>query len=454
MTEIYRNLRSQLREHFIDYLKADHVGYWPPELTVCPKCHQHCSILFEQHWFCEACDLRGDVVDYVMINNSFDTPEKAIRHLCRMLGIKNTQFDVFSADEVMDMEFAEPTFLVDKLISNGLHILAGPSKSGKSWLALWMAHRISTGQPIWDFNCRPGEVLYLSLEDPLSRVQRRLVDVTDGHTGKIWIVTEAEMIGNGLEEQLVNFLAENPAVNFVLIDTLQKIRDMKSENYCYAGDYRTMSILKAIADRFHIAILLIHHTRKQPSADPFDMISGTTGLMGCADSSFVLRKDKRLSEFADFYGTGRDIEDLHFSLRFNLEEKCWDLVSSNLQDAEPPKHDHVLQLIRDFTKEKEEWKGTAAELLVELKNRNPGLDLTANVLIRIMNANSVMLRNFYKVSYHSLPKRNNMKRFSLRYLFDVAVENAVNADPSDSSDMSDNIGHIALIGLTGPTETN
>ena len=45
-----------------------------------------------------------------------------------------------------------------------------------------------------------------------------------------------------------------------------------------------------------------------------------------------------------------------------------------------------------------------------------------------------------------------MKRFSLRYLFDIVVENAVNADPSDSSDMSDNIGHIALIELTGPAE--
>ena len=67
--------------------------------------------------------------------------------------------------------------------------------------------------------------------------------------------------------------------------------------------------------------------------------------------------------------------------------------------------------------------------------------------------NSVMLRNFYKVSYHSLPKRNNMKRFSLRYLFDIVVENA-EVDPSDSSDMPDNIGPIALIELTGPTETN
>ncbi|MBR5391178.1 MAG: hypothetical protein IK141_07795, partial [Clostridia bacterium] len=118
-----------------------------------------------------------------------------------------------------------------------------------------------------------------------------------------------------------------------------------------------------------------------------------------------------------------------------------------------PKHDRVLQLIRDFTKENEEWKGTAAELLAELKSRDPGLDLTANVLIRIMNANSMMLRNFYKVSYHSLPKRNNMKRFSLRYLFDIIVETAAEVDPSDSSDMSDHIGHIALIELTGPTET-
>ena len=62
-----------------------------------------------------------------------------------------------------------------------------------------------------------------------------------------------------------------------------------------------------------------------------------------------------------------------------------------------------------------------------------------------------MLRTFYKVSYHSLPKRNNMKRFSLRYLFDIVVENTVE---NDSSDMPDNIGHIALIERTGPAETN
>ena len=124
-------------------------------------------------------------------------------------------------------------------------------------------------------------------------------------------------------------------------------------------------------------------------------------------------------------------------------------VYSNLEESEPPKHDRVLQLVRDFAKEKEEWIGSAAELLEELKTRSANLDLTANVLIRIMNANSTMLRNFYKVAYQILPKRNNMKRISLRFLFEVVVENIVVTDPSDTSDISDNTGHIALIGLSG-----
>lgn len=69
-----------------------------------------------------------------------------------------------------------------------------------------------------------------------------------------------------------------------------------------------------------------------------------------------------------------------------------------------------------------------------------------------MNANRTMLQNFYKVAYKSLPKRNNMKRFFLRFLFEIVVENVVMSDPSDlydTSDMSDNIGHIALIERTG-----
>ena len=61
MNDVYLNLRVQLRSRFIDYLKADSIPYYPPELTVCPHCRAHCSILFDSMWSCHECHHHGDV---------------------------------------------------------------------------------------------------------------------------------------------------------------------------------------------------------------------------------------------------------------------------------------------------------------------------------------------------------------------------------------------------------
>lgn len=321
MNQYYENLRVTLKPRLTDFLKADNIPFDPPALSVCPHCHENSSIMGGIVWFCRRCQKDGDIVDYVMANNNFQSEEEAIRYLCRLLRVKNTHLDLYSADDIMDMQFTEPGFIVDKLLTKGLSILAGPSKSGKSWLALWLAHCVSVGQPVWDFKTSPGTVLYMCLEDSLERVQRRLVDVTGGETGNILIATEAEMIGNGFEEQIISAVAENPGINFIIIDTLQKIRDMKADKYSYSGDYNTMTTLKKLADRFRIPILLIHHTRKEPSQGPFDMVSGTTGLMGCADAAFVMLKPNRMQDLATLDCTGRDIEDMHFDLRFDRAER-------------------------------------------------------------------------------------------------------------------------------------
>ena len=71
---------------------------------------------------------------------------------------------------------------------------------------------------------------------------------------------------------------------YQLIDTLQKVREMGSEAYSYADDYQIVGKLKQFADRNGLCLLVVHHTRKQPSGDKFEMISGTTGLLGCADT--------------------------------------------------------------------------------------------------------------------------------------------------------------------------
>ena len=94
-----------------------------------------------------------------------------------------------------------------------------------------------------------------------------------------------------------------------MIDTLQRVRGTGSDSNLYANDYQDIGLLKRLADRRQIAILLIHHLRKLHDDDPMNMISGSTGLSGAADSTFVLRKSSRLANIASLHCTGRDIPD-------------------------------------------------------------------------------------------------------------------------------------------------
>ena len=84
-----------------------------------------------------------------------------------------------NAEDLQNRTYEPTHFLVDELIPEGLHILAGAPKIGKSWLALWLCLCVSQGQPLWGFATTQGEVLYLSLEDSFQRIQTRLFDLTE-----------------------------------------------------------------------------------------------------------------------------------------------------------------------------------------------------------------------------------------------------------------------------------
>lgn len=93
-------------------------------------------------------------------------------------------------------------FVVDTLISQGLHILAGSPKVGKSWLALWLAVTVAKGEPVWGMQVKRGTTLYLCLEDSQIRIQNRLYDVTEDVPASVHFCTESRILGDGLTEQL------------------------------------------------------------------------------------------------------------------------------------------------------------------------------------------------------------------------------------------------------------
>ena len=224
---------------------------------------------------------------------------------------------------LMSQPLRPPNFVVDTLLSQGLHILAGSPKVGKSWLALWLAVTVAKGELVWNMASKQGTTLYLCLEDSVLRIQNRLFEITEDAPDSVHFCTECAPIGQGLEEQVEHFLAQYPDTVLVIVDTLQMIRPVHDATY--ANDYRDLSVLKRMADRHGIAILLIHHLRKEKAADVFCRISGTTAISGAVDSSFTLVEERRGTARAKLTCIGRDIEYRELELQRN-GENVWELV--------------------------------------------------------------------------------------------------------------------------------
>ena len=391
------DLREKLRPLLRPYIEAEAVEISGTEIN-CPRCGHLAWLQGDGVWRCLFCHTEGDILDFAMTLHPELSEDEALRYIHSVLGVKLHELNTVEAGALMDMEFRPTGFLIEKLLGKGVYILAGASKIGKSWLVLWLADLVSKGLPVWELKTVPCAVLYVSLEDTQQRIQQRLNDVTGGEPGALHIATEAELLGGGFEEQLTGFLSEHPDVGFVIIDTLQRIRPVKAEKYSYAGDYEVMTVLKNIADAFNVTILVVHHTRKEESSDAFNMISGTTGLLGCADGALVLQKQSRLSPEATLDVTGREMADCQLRLRFNEQTKHWDFIGYG--SDEPSQRDQLLEAIQSLTAERHEWQGTASELLELLRDvLDP--DIKPNILARRLNASASRLEQDYGVDYRT-----------------------------------------------------
>lgn len=269
------------------------------------------------------------------------------------------RLNTIDGETLMSKPLQPLNFVVDTLISQGLHILAGSPKVGKSWLALWLAVTVAKGEPVWGMPVKQGSTLYLCLEDSQLRIQNRLFDVTEDAPPNVHFCTESHILGGGLVEQLEQFLGEHPDTVLIIIDTLQMIRNAGYDN-TYANDYRDLSVLKKLADARGIAILLIHHLRKEKADDVFNRISGTTAISGAVDASFTLVEEQRGSGRAKLSCIGRDIEYRELELCRN-DDNVWEVTADSYQHPELL-GDRVIFLLSELLCAHPNFTGTPTEL--------------------------------------------------------------------------------------------
>lgn len=299
-----------------------------------------------------------------------------------------------SLTELYDTAYQPKAQIVDSLLCSGVYLFVGAPKVGKSFFMAQLGYHVSGGVPLWEYPTHKGAVLYLALEDSYARLQKRLsrmfgMDSTDN----FHFATHAKNLKEGLDGQLKNFIWEHSDTKLIIIDTLQKIREVGGEKYSYASDYEIVTRLKQFADYHNICVLVVHHTRKQSAEDCFETISGTNGLLGAADGAFIMQKEKRTDNKAVLDIVGRDQQDQRLHLEFDRERCVWQLTKTETElwkEQPDPLLESVAKLLSPETPE---WRGSASDLI----DRLDGVDIQPNVLTRRLNVGADRLWNEYGI---------------------------------------------------------
>lgn len=302
-----------------------------------------------------------------------------------------------SMTELFDNIYRSRPPVVEGLIHRGTYLFAGAPKLGKSFLMAQIAYHVSTGTPLWGFPVRQGTVLYLALEDDYGRLQERMYRMFGtAENEKLFFSVAANQLGEGLNDQLTRFVREHPDTALVIIDTLQRVREVCGDSYSYASDYQVINQLKDFTDSSGVCLILVHHTRKQKADDAFDMISGTNGLMGAADGAFLLQKDKRTSNEATLDVSGRDQQDQKLYLVRNEEKLCWDLKRAETKLWKAPPEPLLEEVAKQINEERPVWYGSPTELCEFLN-----LEMKPNTLTQRLNVHAGRLMQEYGILYRS-----------------------------------------------------
>jgi RecA-family ATPase len=310
----------------------------------------------------------------------------------------------FTMNDLYERVYTHKPPLIEGLLYTGTYLFVGAPKLGKSFFMAQLAYHISTGTALWNYPVRQGTVLYLALEDDHRRLQERLYRMfgTEG-TDKLFFSITAHQIGKGLDEQLCEFVRTHPDTSLIIIDTLQKVREMGGDSCSYANDYDVISKLKRFADARGLCLLLVHHTRKQQAEDKFDMISGTNGLLGAADGAFLLHKENRTSNAAVLLISGRDQQDQKLYLVRDSQKLSWNLERAEAELWKEPPEPLLEEIAKWITADNPEWKGSPTELVHQL-----GLDMPANALTYKLNVNANRL--YYEHCIRYVSKRTHSGR--------------------------------------------
>lgn len=272
--------------------------------------------------------------------------------------------------QMMQVPLTALVYIVEGIIGEGLHLLAGRTKIGKTWICTHLALAVSTGgRAFGKINVDKGRVLFFSLEDGSRSIQRRFDNHIESEDEPIpenlHIFTEWPPGKQGVK-LLGELLAHYEDTRLVIIDTLKAFSGpSKGSQNAYHADYECVQPLQALSKEFSVTILLTHHTNKAEWEDPFDAISGSMGLRGAVDNELVLIYDKTKTHSAILHVRGRNLEQREYAFAFDARSKTFLIQGETFEVAKTPERQVILDVIKASDKPLK-----LQEIITELDKKN------------------------------------------------------------------------------------
>jgi hypothetical protein len=238
---------------------------------------------------------------------------------------KQSRPAIFDARALSEMSFPPLRWAIPGLLPEGLAVLAGKPKLGKSFLSLQMAIAVATGNggafgvPEVD----EGDVLVCALEDSPRRLKDRLVRMWPfGAPERLQFATGWPRLDSGGIAELEHWCNQHPNARLVIVDTWRAIKPPGGgRGSAYDEDATAAApLLDFVKLRPGLTVLVIHHARKADAEDVFDTISGTHGLTGIFDTLMVL---VRHGEGAMLAAQGRDLDGYEKALERDRRTGGW-----------------------------------------------------------------------------------------------------------------------------------
>lgn len=220
--------------------------------------------------------------------------------------------------ELLAADLPDPTWLVEGLLPEGLTILAGRPKIGKSWLALQVAHAICCGGQALERTAVQGRVLYVALEDSPKRIQKRMREQS-------WTAAEAEnlTVCMAADFDALRLHLGTGEFDMAVVDTIGRLMIGLGKDQNDNGDLTEIFAgLQALALDTDTSVVVVEHHTKHRTADVIDDVAGATAKAACADTIMGLYRERGQQE-ANFRIVGRDVEEQEIAVAFDAYTMTW-----------------------------------------------------------------------------------------------------------------------------------